>query len=446
MIERAANIWNALRSSLWFVPCVMSLGGVVLAQAALNADAALGFGAEPPGWLFSGGPGDARNLLAALLTAMITMMTLVVSITMVVLTLAAGQYGSRMVRNFMTDLSTKVVLGVFALTIAYLMLVLRRMTDELSPADMPHLAVSLGTALGLLSIYVLLYLVHHLSRSLVSNQVVGRVADELHRGVGLLMPDEDTAEAGSKAELARRLEGPATIAFDREGYVQAIAFSQLTEAAREADVLLRLDFRPGHFITRGARLARAVPMRRGADMAAALEGAVVTGRERTPTQDIEHSIRHLVEIALRALSPGINDPFTAESVIDAIGAALNAIFQRRLQSEVHCDREGAPRVLAPVSDYAGLVGAALNQIRQAAAGKPDILIHLADMIAAIAPRAPQGEPRALLLRQLESIRQSARRSVPDPNDLADVEQRVDAAAAALRARPAEIAAARAPAP
>jgi uncharacterized membrane protein len=157
----------------------------------------------------------------------------------------------------------------------------------------------------------------------------------------------------------------------------------------------------------------------------------VTGSERTPTQDIEHSLRHLVEIALRALSPGINDPFTAEAAIDALGAAPGRILGRGLQKRTHCDDSGAPRVLAPVSDYAGLIGAAMNQIRQAGEGRPDILMRLVDVLGLLAAGDRPGEQRELLRRQLESILLAARRSVPDPGDLAEIERRGTGTAALL---------------
>lgn len=427
MLERLRNRWQALRSSLWFVPALMSFGGFALAYFALSADAGLAREGEQAWWIYGGGPSDARSLLSTLLSSMITITALIVSITMVVLTLAANQLGPRIIRSFMADLTTQIVLGVYPMTIAYLLLVLRMVTEDLEFKAVPHIAVTAGTALSLLSLFVLLFFVHHLARSLVSNNVVARVAEELRQGACRLMPEAEAHPADAAAQqgaLDGLREAPATVALDRHGYVQAVSYGEIAEAARRCGLRARLTFRPGHFVTRGALLVAVEPESAASpEFVEALNGAVVTGTERTPTQDIEHSIRHLVEIALRALSPGVNDPFTAQAVLDALVGGLGEVMSRPLPPEIHCDEDGAPRVLSPVSDYDGLIGAAFNQIRQASDGKPDMLIHLLDSLGALSGRARLPVHRSLLAEQAGSVIAAARRSVADSRDLAEAERR-----------------------
>ena len=170
MLSRLYNLWATLRTGLWFVPTLMAVGAVGLAIVALNLDAGLPEEkARQLWWLHSGGPEDARNLLSTVFSSMITMATLVISITMVVLTLAASQLGPRLVRNFMGDLRTQLVFGIFLMTIIYCLLVLRTLNSELDISAVPHIAVTLGTALALINLFALLFFIHNLARSIVSD-------------------------------------------------------------------------------------------------------------------------------------------------------------------------------------------------------------------------------------------------------------------------------------
>ena len=433
MVDRLLNAWLTLRTSLWFLPFLMSLGGFLLAYLALTLETGLKAARlREIWWLYSGSPADARELLSTLLSSMITMTTLIVSITMVVLSLAASQLGPRLIRNFMDDRTTQLVLGVFAMTIGYLVLVLRSVTEELDVSTVPHGAVTLGTILALASIFVLLFFVHHLARSLVTNHVVARVAAELRLSIDRRLPQEGEAPVENSALRGPPGEG-AAVELEKEGYVQAIALDEIVEAARKADACVVLSFRPGHFIVRRTRLAAVHPAERAEGVAGVIQRAVVVGAERTPTQDLEYSVRHLVEIALRALSPGINDPFTAQLVLDHLGAALAETMRRAKEPSIHRDADGAARVIAPVSDDRGLIEAAFNQIRQAGAGHPAILIHLLDTLGGLAPHVRTEEQRRALLEQTEAVAAASRRSVPEALDQAAIEQRRRAAAEALAA-------------
>jgi uncharacterized membrane protein len=156
-----------------------------------------------------------------------------------------------------------VVLGLFAMTISYLLLVLRTVTENLELSEVPHLAVSVGTALALSSLFVLLFFVHHLARSVVSNHIVAKVSEELHRTIDRLLPKEgDSSGTKDHVALAANLEGPPNVQLECSGYVQAVAFGELTEAARRRGAWVRLDFRAGQFIMPGVPLAHISPRRR----------------------------------------------------------------------------------------------------------------------------------------------------------------------------------------
>jgi uncharacterized membrane protein len=423
--ERVRQHWNDLWETLWFLPALISVAGSALAIAMLRLDAAYPRGNERLWFLYTGDADSARDLVAALLSGMITMTALAVSITMVVLTLAAGQLGPRLIRKFISDRVTQGVLGLFIATILYLLIVLRTIHGDFG---VPHAAVTLGSTLAGASLFVLLFFVHKLARSTNSDSVVEAVADDLQRGITarLREGEPDTPPAPAAPEDA------AWISSGASGYVQAIDLDELVGAAQEAEAVLHVLVRPGHFVLAEARCVAAAPAKACSDaLRDRVRAAFVVGKQRTPGQDLEYDVRQLVEIALRALSPGINDPFTAIAVIDHLSAGLARIFALALEPALVKDARGAVRVVRSVSDYAGLVGAAFDQIRESAGGKPSILIRLSEALERLAVEARSPEQRAALLDQIEKVWRAGQRSIGEGRDLEDLARRHRAALSRL---------------
>jgi uncharacterized membrane protein len=430
-VDRARNVLYRLRGSLWFLPALMSAAAMGGAYALLvlgvdfsaRADADLW-------WLFSGDAGTARDLLSTLLSGMITMTSLVVSITVVVLALAAGQLGPRLVWIFVRDRQIQAVLGLFLATILYNLVVLRSLDVQQRPDEVPHLAVTAGSALVVVCLFALLFYLHKISRSIISDTVVHRVARELEQAVSRLAPDGAVDEP-EPAALVGDDRIASWVALDRGGYVQVIDHDALVRLGREANVRLRVAVRPGEFVLRAGRHVGVLPARElREDEVRAIRAAFVIGPERSPAQDLAYSIRHLVEIALRALSPGINDPFTAIAALDHLAAALEVVFHRSPGQAIHRDRDGVVRVVAAVDDARGVLGTALGQIREAGQANAAILAEIAELLGKLAPSARTGARRDAVLEHLAMVERAARRHLPEPADVAAVERRV----AASRAR------------
>ncbi len=439
MLSRLSNLWATLRTGLWFVPTLMALGAVGLAAIALNLDAGLADEAARKFWLHSGGPEDARNLLSTVFSSMVTMATLVISITMVVLTLAASQLGPRLVRNFMGDLRTQLVFGLFLMTIIYCLLVLRTLDSELDTSAVPHIAVTIATALALINLFATLFFIHNLPRSIVSDTVIRRVDGDLRNSISRLLSADDDGQSHVERPTAENAlptdfdQRASSIWLSGEGYVQAIEYEQLVEIACRHKAVVRLDFRAGHFVIRGSYKADIYPERPlGPDLATEIEGAILIGEERTPVQDLEFSIRHLVEIAVRALSTGINDPFTATAVIDRLGAALGELMRRELQPEVFCDQAGVVRVVARVPNFRAFVDVAFHQIRQAGASHPAIIIQMLNVIAQLGVKVRLSSQRDALLDHAAIIAESGRCGASEVSDIADIEHSYHAAQMALK--------------
>lgn len=433
MLARLKTRWEQIITGLWFVPGLMVLAAVVLAWLASSATARIG--GEALWWLSSGDASAAADLLSTLLTSMITLATLAISITMVVLTLAAGQLGPRLIRNFMADKRTQLMLGFFLATIVYLVLVLRRVNAGTQGNEPPHLAVTVGIVLVLACVLLLLLFVHHLGRSIVADNVIYRVGRRLDEAIRDMLPRHHEA---TPAGVRHKPGGEsASLSLARGGYVQAINYDHLVAAAQNADAVLELEFRPGHFLLPDGAHGRVHPATAYDDeLRKAIADAVVMGEQRTPTQDLEYTIRQLVEVALRALSPGINDPFTAIAVIDRLGLSLCGVMRRGMASGVWCDDQQRVRVTGKTTTFAGLLDAAFNQIRQAGA-QPAVLIRLMATFALLAEQCEADEHRRALAEHVDLVLAAGERTIAAAYDLASLKQRARLARERLAAsRPA----------
>jgi len=418
-----------------FLAAVLALSAVDLDKAAIADD-----WLQRLGWSYSGGAEGASLLLGTVAGSMIAIAGTVFSMTLVALSLASSQLGPRLLRNFMRDTANQVVLGTFVATFVYCLLVLRtiRRVDEM--AFVPHLSVSIGVLLAVVSIGVLIYFIHHVSVSIQADEVVARVGKELEDGIDRLFPgalgkpeSEDSkapGEAGLPAAFAREAR---PVGAPADGYLQRIDADALMALATQEDLLLRLERRPGHYLVKGRAMVVVWPGDRVTEtLVDKMNAAFVLGNQRTAAQDIEFPFQQLVEIAVRALSPGINDPFTAIACVDRLGSALCRLVRRDMPSALRFDDHGQLRLVAPGSSFAGIVDTAFNQIRQSARSNPAVAIRMLDAIAQIAGHVQRAPDAACLRRHAGMIATGAREAVPEPDDLLAVEAAFTAATQALR--------------
>lgn len=428
--------WDGVRTSLWLIPGLMFVAGLLLAVLMLQLEPGWSAGnLRLQEWISAGDGEDARSLLSTLLTAIISMASMAFSVTVVALSLAANSYGPRLIRTFRANVRTQVVLGIFLMTIAYLLLVLRSVEGRSQPSEVPQEAVAVASFLALISVLALLAFIQGVATLIVADEVVRRVRSELDSVVAKL-PDLGAAVSEASATLPANFDDLATgIPLPREGYVQSVQFEEILLWAAKHDVVVRLDFRPGDFVVDGDRKVLVHPspsdmerVRRDVDR------FIVSGQARTPTQDIEFAIRHLVEIAVRALSPGINDPFTAIVVIDRLRGGLSRLCNKELPPEVLRDRSGTVRLVRRVTTFAGTLDAAFNQIRQAGAAKPAILIHMLEAIGAIAAHTRTEEQRTALARHASLLQGAGLRELGEPADREDMEKAFRKAMHAIHGR------------
>jgi len=376
-------------------------------------------------------PPIPRVILTTIAAAIITVIGIVFSITIVVLTLASTQFGPRMLRNCVRDVGTQVALGAFVATFCYTMITLVSVGGGERGEFVPHLSITVALVLTMANVGVLIYFLNHVAVMIQLPVVIAGIAKTLtaeieaenHAG----LPVEGAERGPSYEELLSRLaESGAPIRTPRSGYLQVIRMRKLVKVASKAGAVIELPYRPGHFFVAGQVMARVWPP----DAAAAVEQILafghIAGAYRTLPQDISFGVDQLVEIALRALSPAINDTFTGMTCVDWIADGLCRISRSWHPQRVRYDAHGEIRVIAYQPDFERLVQRAFDTIRQAAAGMPAIMIRQLDALAKIVEQTPDRARQTVLRRQAEAIQKLNLDTVPDPGDREDVTRRYNA--------------------
>lgn len=433
MFAHVLALWEKMRTSLWFVPTTMVLVAALLAVLLVQNPLPFGVRVKVGWWLHQGDGADAANLISTLLGALIPMTALLISITMVVLTLAAGQLGPRLISNFMSDRQTQMTLGLFIATIVYLMIVLWTLQGDMQPEEVPSLGVSIGALLVLACVGSLIFFVHSLARSIVSDTMIARIGADLDLAIRRQWREEPEHLSPDEVDVGQPGWG---VGIGNDGYVETVDYDSLVKEAKRLDARFELFYRPGDFVISGTVHARIVGPQDAVEKGrAALASATVVGARRTAAQDLEYSIRQLVEIAVRALSPGVNDEFSALAVVDRLGASLAVAVRRHPVHRVLCDRDGVPRVVRRVATFAGLCKAAFNQIRQASGRTPAVQIRMIETLGNLLSVAEEPAYREVLRHHLDLVLALARRSVGDPSDLEVIEGRYRDAADQIAERP-----------
>lgn len=404
-----------VRTSLFFVPAVAVVLGGVLSFVLIDIDR--GIPQDRTAWyLFGGGPESARNLLSTIAAAMVTSISLIFSVTMIVLQLASAQYSPRVLRTFIRDRLVQAVLGAYIATFVYSLLVLTevRSGDGGEEGFVPAVAVSGSLLLALLSLALFVRYIDHIAHAIRAVTLLSAVADETREAMARMYPDEIGSDADDEVldELPARTSVLHSV--DRAGVVVAVDEDRLLRCAREADVIVRLVPLVGEFVpTKGVVFEIHGDVTE--ETQAQMLQCVGLARERTMHQDPAFGFRQIVDIAERALSPGVNDPTTAVQAVDELHDLLRRLADRRFPSEARLDDDGALRVVAPRYGWGDYVGLAFDEIRHYGRGSIQVARRMRGAIDDLLAVAPEHR-RGPLDRQLRLLEESTRRDFPDEED------------------------------
>ncbi|WP_157265740.1 DUF2254 domain-containing protein [Azohydromonas aeria] len=408
------EMWLRLQGSLWFVPTLVVAGCIALAVLLIEAH----------GWveldlarrwprLFGAGTDGARSMLSAIATSMITVAGVVFSMTLVALSLASSQYSPRMLRNFMNDRPTQLVLGVFVGIFVYCLLVLRTVRgDDDGPGFLPSLAVIGGVVLALFGVALLIYFIHHVATSIQVSSILERIAGDTAVAIDRLFPQVlgkglSSNEDGPD-ELPRRwhdVAAPAT------GYLVGVDDEGLLRFAAQHRRVVQMAHCVGDFVIEGRPLARVSgdSCLDDAD-ARALCRLFSLQRQRTVHQDAPYGLQQIVDVALKALSPGINDPTTAVMCIDHLGALLARLAGRHVPSPYRSDEQGL-RVVAKGPDFESMASLALDPVTEHARGDTQVLARLLRTLQVLEGCTVMPARRLALQRRLALVMDGISRNV-----------------------------------
>lgn len=411
---RIAALRERLRGSLWFLPTVFVVVAVLLAIVTLRVDNAIGgqirFG-------FSGSFTSASTMLSTIAGAIVTLTALVFSITVIALQLASSQYSPRVLRSFLGDRRSQLALGVFLATFAYTMVVLRSVRDERDElsAFVPAISVHVAFALAGLSLAFFVFYVHHIAQTMQASVILANVAGETRRAIDRLHPRVGGAPRPAPEPGWRPDEPPRRVHWTgTSGYVQAIAEDHLMERAIELDAIIRVIPAPGDFLARSAAVLE-VWLPPDEECPPTIDTWFGVGYERTVRQDPAFGFRQLVDIAERALSPGVNDPTTAVQCIDRLYELLLCLGDRDFPDPHRLDDHGRLRVVVPRLGWDDYVRLAFEEIRQYGESSIQVSRRLRMVLTDLA--ATVDEPRRPVIREeLELLDRGIMRGFPDGED------------------------------
>jgi len=434
LLARRRVLLDYLAGALWVLPTVsvvvFLLAGAALSRVEVDQD-------SPWATLaFQGTADDARSLLIVVSSTMITVTGLVFALTIVALQIASGQYSPRLLRNFMRDRGTQLVLSIFVGAFAYSTAGLYTVGVQGSgqEAFVPRLAVSGSLALALASVGVLIYFIHHLARSIQIDTIMSQVEREASAVIDEVYPHQP-----GYREAEERCPEPPPVAVGlpsaRSGYIQAVDPDPLVRTAVRHDLVVMVARQVGDHVVAGTPIAWAWGRTAGqpppgADtLREAVDEAVQVGFERTMVQDVGFGIRRLVDIANKALSPAINDPYTGVQAVHHLSVLLCRLARLRLGDWIVRDDQGELRVAVPCPKFPDYLRLGTAQIRRFGAAEPAVTRALIVLLRDVGTSSATEDRRHACVRHIRLILDDARRATAQP---ADVEAVTAEAAAALR--------------
>lgn len=422
--------WDALSSSFWFIPTLMVLCAILMAVGMIILDAKIDRETNSRlGVLYDVSPEGARTILTMIAQSLITVTSIAFSITIVVLTLASSQFGPRLLRNFMVDTGNQIVLGTFIATFVYCLLVLRIITSTKDVSFVPSLSVSFAVILAVINVGVLIYFIHHIAISIQADHIVTSVRNDLEKQIDKMFPKKwqglyPEHVHNAVPDIEEWFDKGHDIIATKSGYLQVTDKESLLEISSKNNFIIKLRSSPGDFIIAGTALMTIKGLEDPDDkvIIEKLIHCFFLGSQRTPEQDPEFAIRQLVEIAIRALSPSLNDPFTAMICIDQLSATLCQLTQRRFPSPFSYDDKGNLRLIEKPLTFSTLIKEAFDQIRLYGRTSLAVTLRLLGALTAMAKQAHTTEQREAVLRQATMIERVSQTELPEENDRKDVQR------------------------
>jgi uncharacterized membrane protein len=423
-----ASIVVRLQSTYWFLPSVVTAMALILGVVLTSIDRAYSDSTSWLGWAYGGGADGARALLSAVAGSVITVVSVTFSVMVVALTVSSQHFGPRLLNSFMRDRVSQLVLGTFTGTFAYCLIVLRTIQGDgpQQQAFVPHLATTAGLALTLFGVGVLIYYVHHVATSMLVSSITASVAADLEGAIERLYPERvgRGIEPPSVPAPPAPRDAMAVTATTMTGYLQEIDSHSVLALATDADTTVWLVTRPGVFIITGQTIALVHPAPGDPEaFSQRLLRSFALGANRTSRQDVTFPAQQLVEVALRALSPSTNEPFTALTCIDRLEQGLHKLAARELPSAVRKDRQNRVRLIAEPHTFADVLTDTFEPIALYADRTPTIAHRLMTALVRLVASTFRPEDREAIGRIAGFVRTVAKDQLKDDEHRRQIDRR-----------------------
>jgi uncharacterized membrane protein len=412
--------------NLWIVPLKMSLAAVLLFAITMTPDMLAAYHViHIPDWFSMGGIDDARAILSAMIGCVSTVLALIFSVALLVLSMVANLFGPRLLYRFVQDWVTQACIGLFMGAFIYVFLVFLVTHQDQHSSFIPQVSLITSWFLVLAAFAFLVFYSHRVAVLIQNPDAIGRIVDDLRRAVEDAGKDnrgEHSENLATSSAMQTHLAGSVAVPSRKSGYLQAIDHHSLVSAANKAGALISIPFRPGQFVLEGESLAIISPAAAQSILAPLFDQKIKLGRHRVLSQDLEFGIAQIVEIAIRALSPAINDTFTGIASVDLLGEALAIMVDAPKIGGDWYDSDGILRLQVRPLLLRRLVKQAFDQIRQAAADNPAVLIRLLSTIARLTAKMQSAEDRAALSEQAAAVWETANTRPMANMDREDIER------------------------
>jgi len=429
-MKKILFFWNELTASFWFIPVLLIMVSIPTAIGFVYMDGRIELSEEGlQRFFFVSSADSARSILSTISGAMIGVAGTVFSVTLVALTLASSQFGPRLIKNFMYVTLNQVVLGSYVSTYLYCLIVLNSIRDTDGFTFVPSISILFAIVIAVVNIILLIVFIHQIAMSIQANKVISDINRFISTQVKTLFPvelvDENNVENSLLADkLKSQYETVISIKSKKSGYLQYIDSDSLLAMMASEESLLELAVKPGDYIVEHSDIGKIYHNRKAdKNRLEKIRNNFIIGKNRTSQQDFEFSIHQMVEIAGRALSSGVNDPFTAIACIDNLTPTLSYLANLKFPSKYRFDKEKKMRVIVVPLSFEGILNAAFNQIRQFSVGTPAVIIRLMEALITISQFTDSASNKKAVIRHAKMVLNVGKESIKEENDLEDLLER-----------------------
>lgn len=431
-MKKLLFLWGELKSTFWFIPTLIICLSVAAAIGFIALDNHIRY--VPEGLfsnVFAASTESARSILSTIATAMIGVAGTVFSITLVALTLASSQYGPRLLRNFMLERINQIVLGTYISTYVYCLIVLNAVKESDKVSFIPTISVFVSILAAVANIVLLIIFIHHIALSIQADKIISDISESLSKSIKKLFPEKIESDAAQveppiTAEITSQFQYTITLHSPRNGYIQYIDYDRILSKAIEHHFLIELYFRPGDYLVENQKIGNIYSNEKitqesiKVNPSHFLDSDFIIGNARTPQQDIEFSVHQMVEVADRALSPGINDPYTAIACIDNLTSIICQLSLVKFHSPHSYDEDGVLRMIANRLDFNGILNSAFNHIRQYSNNNAPVAIRLIEALVTIHDYTDEQKYKQAIIKHAEMVVHQAENHFTEKQDFYDL--------------------------